>query len=149
MYAGLRNVPFIGGLRDLLRRQAPTPRPSSTPVGIADPIGSAGGSSGGGTGDLGLISCARAALPTLRKNFGSLTMGGRAARPDNPTSDHPKGLAIDIMTTNPLVHARIVAVALTLPGFKYFCSDLIGGGASCPGNKHRDHVHISFHDRCS
>ena len=152
VYAGVKDVPIIDGLRQIASGKSPaslaTNREPHQTRGRGGRDLATGSSGSGGSGDLGLISCARAALPILRTKFGNLTMYGRAARPDNPTSDHPKGLAIDVMTTNALVHAQIVSVARTLPGFKYYCSDLVPGGANCPGNRHRDHVHISFHDSC-
>lgn len=157
VYVGVKDVAVVDGLRDLIRGKRPTEAAGSSYAGPADIAGavagagpattgvsSTDGASFGPSGNLGLVGHAAAALPKLRTWFPTLEMGGRAARPDNPTSDHPAGLAIDIMTTNRLLHAAIIQRAIFLPGFKYYCSDLVPGGANCPGNKHRDHVHISF-----
>lgn len=154
VYVGVKDVPVVDGLRDLLRGKRPNEAAGSSyagPPDIAAAVAAAGPATTGVSStdsathsNLGLVGYAADALPKLRAWFPSLTMYGRAPRPDNPNSDHPAGLAIDVMTTNRLLHAAIIQRAKFLPGFKYYCSDLVPGGANCPGNKHRDHVHISF-----
>lgn len=151
VYVGIKDVPILTGLQDLLRGRRPAEAAGTPYQGVAAAVAAAGPATTGVSStdsatfnNLGLVGYAAQALPKLRAAYPSLTMYGRADRPDNPTSDHPKGLAIDIMTTNRLMHAAIIQRALFLPGFKYYCSDLVPGGANCPGNKHRDHVHLSF-----
>jgi len=136
VYVGVKDVPIVEGLRDLIRGRAPVENAGAPYAGVAAAV------AGAGPATTGVSSTD--ALPKLRAWFPSLTMYGRAPRPENPTSDHPAGLAIDVMTPNRLLHAAIIQRALFLPGFKYYCSDLVPGGANCPGNKHRDHVHLSF-----
>lgn len=147
-YTGIKDVPLIDGARSLLRGQRPQESagdpyegPDVESLGVA--AGTVGAARAGG-GDLGLVGFAALALPILRARFPNLEMGGRADRPDNLTSDHPHGKAIDVMTTDRATHQAIVNTARGLIGLKYWCSDLIPGGANCPGNRHRDHVHLSF-----
>lgn len=68
------------------------------------------------------------------------TVFGRAARPDNPKSDHPAGLAADFMTSGSdgdriAAYAEANKKAL---GVKYVLWQV---------EDHFDHVHVSFKDR--
>jgi hypothetical protein len=57
-----------------------------------------GGSGGRSSASLGLVGNAARGWPTVALKVPALiVVGGRAARPNNPNSDHPKGLAVDIM----------------------------------------------------
>lgn len=159
MYAGVRGVPLVEGVRSLLKGEEPAGKPSSSAVpGIVG--GAAGASQGqegaGIVGDLGLVGNAAAALPKLKILFPTMTFYGRAERPDNPTSDHPNGKAIDCMTTDPAVADRVIALFRQQPGAKYWIWNrriasrvtlwvprtYTGKGAG--ENPHTDHVHLSF-----
>jgi len=66
-------------------------------------------------------------------------VGGVASRPGNPTSDHPRGLALDFMVDNSTgdalaAYAEENTEAL---GIKYILWEV---------SAHYDHVHISFTD---
>lgn len=66
-------------------------------------------------------------------------VGGVASRPGNPTSDHPRGFALDFMVDTPTgnqlsAYADANAAAL---GIKYVMWQV---------PDHYDHVHISFND---
>lgn len=75
----------------------------------------------------------------LQEKFGVDDVGGVAERPDNPTSDHPSGYALDFMvdrsTGDALAdYAEEHTEAL---GIKYILWET---------EDHYDHVHISFDD---
>lgn len=166
IYAGVRDVPVFEGLRQVLRREQPTPSRTHSPF---DPqAGSTGSFSAGATagssvfragaviakGDLGidrLVGNAATAYPVLKGMFPSLRMNGWRAQGSVPGSDHPRGLAIDVMTANALVHYQVIVAFLRLPGAKYWISR--GQRAQAPTWKitpyvgpspHTDHVHLSF-----
>jgi len=153
VYAGVRDVPIVDGLRQLLRRETPTPRAVHSPY-IAQVV--AGGvatinaiaPSDGGIEKL--VGNAAAAYPVFRA-MGNWKILGWGLRPDL-SSDHPKGLALDIMTTSNADAQAIIAKFKTLPGAKYWIwnrrignisrswRDIAYTGAS----PHTDHVHLSF-----
>lgn len=111
-----------------------------------------GGGSGGGGSASGLVGFAAAAWGALQNAF-HLAMGGWRAHGSVPGSDHPKGKAIDIMTSNPTLHKMIIAFFKQLPGAKYWISmrqiALARTGwiphAYHGPNPHTDHVHASFY----
>lgn len=159
VYAGVRDVPVFEGLRQLLRRQQPAARSVHAPFdptgylrsGAGAGMGAAGLGKVGDTGTERLVGNAAAAYPTLKALFPTLTMYGWRAQGSVPGSDHPRGLAIDVMTGSPLVHTQIIAAFVKLPGAKYWISQ--GKKASAPEWKigaytgpspHTDHVHLSF-----
>lgn len=154
-YAGIRDVPLVDGLRSLLGGEAPE--------GEASPLAGLTKISGNLSkgeppvdqrgGDLGLVGNAAAALPAIRQAAGAnVQLGGKAARPNNPSSDHPKGLAVDVMTRDPAVAARVIAAFKRTRGAKYF----IWNGRLGHRNRlwltyvytkfggHYDHVHLSW-----
>lgn len=69
---------------------------------------------------------------------GVTAVGGRGARPDNPTSCHPKGLAVDLMVRSRLTgdliaaYARLNKSRLGITTILWQVPD------------HYDHVHLSF-----
>lgn len=111
-----------------------------------DLLGGGGGSAGG------LVGFARLAWDVFSKAFG-LNMGGWRAHGSVPGSDHPKGKAIDVMTTNPIMHRLIIELFKRLPGAKYWISMrriamAREGWKSRPysgPSPHTDHVHTSFY----
>lgn len=160
VYAGVRDIPVFEGLKEVIRGNKPAPA-GTMRGGIIDfnptqiplyPSGAgASASAAGATGIDRLVGNAAAAYPVLRKYFPTLIMGGWRAQGSVPNSDHPKGLAIDVMTPNPLVHSQIINVFVRLSGAKYWIS--MGRKASAPDWKihaytgpspHTDHVHLSF-----
>jgi hypothetical protein len=69
------------------------------------------------------------------------TVQGRASRPRNPSSDHPRGLAVDLMTENRKMGDSIVAYASEHKDrlrIKY---------TMWQEPDHYNHVHISFEDQ--
>lgn len=117
---------------------------------IGDLFGGGGKSKGTG----GTIGLAANAWKLLQSVFG-LPMGGYRAHGSVPGSDHPKGKAIDVMTSNPALHKAIIAFARNLPGLKYWISmrqiaTAASGWKARPYNgpsPHTDHVHLSFFDK--
>lgn len=75
----------------------------------------------------------------LREKFGVDDVGGVADRPNNPTSDHPRGYALDFMvdrSTGDALAAYAEEHSEVL-GIKYILWET---------EDHYDHVHISFED---
>lgn len=156
VYAGVKDVPLVDGLRDLLRKKTPTPRTThadysgTTTDGIGKGMGFLAG--GGVTGELGLVGNAARALPTFKAMFPGMTMYGRGERPDTPSSDHPKGLAIDLMTGDNATAQTIIKRFKAMPGAKYWIWNrkkadirtLWLMGPYTGSNPHTDHVHLSF-----
>jgi TP901 family phage tail tape measure protein len=108
---------------------------------------------GGGGSARGLVGNALRAFAFFRKRFPGMVIGGWRARGSVPGSDHPKGLALDLMTSNRALHRLLINLGKQLPGAKYWISyRQIGharsgfkptyyGGPS----PHTDHVHWSFY----
>lgn len=90
-------------------------------------------------GELNLLSHAEQATADIVAATGFKgTIGGRAERPKNPKSDHPHGLAIDLMTSNLNVGNEVVKYAKANAdrlAIKYTLWQV---------KDHYDHVHISF-----
>ncbi len=87
----------------------------------------------------GVLSHVAEAGHHLQEKFGVDDVGGVAARPSNPTSDHPSGLALDFMVDTATgdalaAYAEENSEAL---GIKYILWQT---------EDHYDHVHISFED---
>jgi hypothetical protein len=157
-YAGIRDVPVLDGLRQVLKGDLPTPRERAEPgkwseVGEDAPSGDTDTSGGGGTqGDLGLVGNALAALPAIRAAAPGATLGGRAGRPNNPSSDHPLGKAIDVMTRDDAVAQRVIRTFKGTRGAKYWIWNGRLGHVnrlwvSYPYTEfggHYDHVHLSW-----
>jgi hypothetical protein len=162
VYAGVRDVPVFEGLRQVLRAERPTPSRTHSPFDptINTGAGAVAGASlvnAGGAiakGDRGidrLVGNAASAYPVLKARFPSLAMHGWRATGSVPGSDHPKGLAIDVMTANAFVHVQVILAFRGLPGAKYWISR--GQRAQAPQwaiepytgpSPHTDHVHLSF-----
>lgn len=159
-YVGVKDVPFFEGLRSVLRKEQPTSRSTGEPY---EPQGSASEDRGrggrrldedaaGAGGNLGLKGNAARALPALRLQFPGLEMGGYRATGSVPDSDHPKGLAIDIMTTDNNTAQRIIALFRSQSGAKYWIWNRRSAYQSSlwvPRNytgpsPHTDHVHLSY-----
>lgn len=112
-----------------------------------------GGSGSGGGSARGLVGFARTAFYEFRRAFPWITIGGWRARGSVPGSDHPKGKALDLMTTNPVVHAALIAFGKKLDGDKYWISrrrwaHVRDGYRVRPyhgPSPHMDHVHWSFY----
>jgi TP901 family phage tail tape measure protein len=117
------------------------------------PIPELSGSGGGSA--RGLVGNALRAFSIFRKAFPGMVIGGWRARGSVPGSDHPKGLALDLMTTSRALHHMIIDMGKRMAGAKYWISyRQIGhardrfrpryyGGPS----PHTDHVHWSFYDK--
>lgn len=151
VFAGIRDVPVFAGLRQVLRQTPPTPNPQEPEV----PSQPTAGRSVGHGGDKGierLVGNAAAAYPALKARFPHLTMYGWRAQGSVPGSDHPRGLAIDVMTANSLEHVQVIGLFRSLAGAKYWISRGViasaAGGWRQRGYRgpspHTDHVHLSF-----
>lgn len=145
VYIGIKDVPFTEGLRSLLRKEQPTPRvKSGTSDGSGDDVGT--------TGDLGLVGYAASALPEWRKLYPSMNMLGRGPRTDVANSDHPKGKAIDMMTSDPAIASAIITKFKNQTGAKYWIWNHHSGDVRTlwfpkpynGPNPHTDHVHLSY-----
>lgn len=162
VYAGIRNVPFVEGLRQLATGRVPTGRePAPTVVSFdgSRAVGGGGSAPGGTDGgqasgkyDLGPVKAhVRAAANELGPRFGIKRIGGWRVQVDG---DHPKGLALDFMTTT----GDALANFLVANHAKYKISYVIWnrriwnvrradeGWRKYTGtsNPHTDHVHASF-----
>lgn len=158
VYAGIRDVPVIDGLRDLLRGTRPTERAGQsyggpTPDEVFGGLGSQlAAATGANANDLGLVGSAALAYPILRASFPDLEMLGRGERPNNPSSDHPHGAAIDVMTTNDATAQRVIRLFKGTVGAHYWIwnrriGDVDQLWASRPysgDSPHTDHVHLSW-----
>lgn len=163
-YAGVRDVPLVDGLRSLLRGERPTERtPSFEGVKLASgivskttaPTGVGKAGQVADTGISGLRGNAALAYPVLKQAFPALRMGGWRATGSVPGSDHPKGLAIDVMTTDEATAQRVIKVMRATPGFRlwiwnrHYASTNTGWrvtacGSACGPSPHTDHVHGSW-----
>ncbi len=82
-----------------------------------------------------------------------MTMYGLGERPDTPSSDHPLGKAIDLMTSDETSAQRIISVFRTQPGAKYWIWNRKKGALTSlwvpytytGPNPHTDHVHLSYY----
>lgn len=157
-YVGVKDIPFMDGMRSLLRQEKPTPRAAHlpfTPQQVSG-LGNIGASAIGITGknDKGidkLVGNARNAYPVFRK-LGNWPILGWGLRPSG-TSDHPRGLALDIMTTSNDDAQRIIKVFRSLPGAKYWIWNRQIANIAVDNwrvrsyaglSPHTDHVHLSF-----
>lgn len=165
VWAGIRDVAPLDGLRSVLRGEVPPSRSPGTPYGgpsaeeagadeddsAAAPASSRGGRRGGCGGPLGLCGFAALAYPVLKGRFGNLEMGGYRDKGSVANSDHPFGKAIDIMTTDNNTAQSIIRTARATVGLKYWIWD--NQIASSPSwnprpydgpSPHTDHVHLSY-----
>jgi len=122
--------------------------------GILGRIAATGTGAGGGSAR-GLVGFAAAAFRFWRRMFPWMTIGGWRARGSVPGSDHPKGKALDLMTSNRALHNRIISIFQGQAGAKYWISyRRIGlerqnwapyhyGGP----DPHTSHPHLSYYDK--
>lgn len=167
VYAGIRNVPFVDGLRELATGRVPTPRPvAPTQVGFTGTaagsiVGGAAGeaigsgipeSSGSGKYDLGPVKAhVRAAAEELGPRFGIKRIGGWRVQADG---DHPRGLALDFMTTSGTALANFLVanhsryrISYVIWNRRIWNQARAGEGwrtYTGTSNPHTDHVHASF-----
>jgi hypothetical protein len=156
VYAGVKDVPLIDGLRDLLRGKLPSPKAEHRPYAPKSPAQSEGVTTTGSAfpeGDYGLVGNALRGYHAIKPLLPAGTvLHGKAARPKNPDSDHPNGLALDIMTRDNALAQRIIAKFKTTPGAKYWIWNGRLGSitrlwlsyAYTKFGGHYDHVHLSW-----
>lgn len=154
VYVGVRDVPIIGGLRDLLRQQTPTPVNTHSPYVAQAITGARTVIDQIAPSDKGiekLTGNAAAAYPRIRA-MGNWTIYGWGLRPDL-SSDHPKGLAMDVMNPTPQEASAIIAAFRSYPGAKYWIWNRQIANVAVDNwrvrsysgpNPHTDHVHLSF-----
>jgi hypothetical protein len=110
---------------------------------------------GGGGSAKGLVGFALDAFGQFRRMFPSMTIGGWRARGSVPGSDHPKGKALDLMTTMGHVAAQIIGTFMGQPGRKYWIWNRQWAGTSTGWeprpyrgpSPHTDHVHLSYYEK--
>lgn len=170
VYAGIKDVPLVDGLRELLRARDPGGL-SRSGSGYAGPeLRDAGRAVGGlvtgattlpgnddcirsGASSLSiqrLVGNARNAYCTFKAMFPSMVIHGWGLR-DNP-SDHPIGKALDLMTTDNATAQRIIATFRMQTGAKYWIwnrqiASADRGWLPRPytgRSPHTDHVHLSY-----
>jgi hypothetical protein len=159
VYTGWKDVPFFDGLRSLLRKETPQPRASHAPFTLtATGIGKAGAFvsktlgpvQAGDTGIERLVGNAIGGYNVIRA-MGTWQIGGWGLRL-TPGSDHPKGLAIDVMHPTGAEAQTIIATFKGLPGAKYWIwnrqiAEKDEGWVPkryTGTSPHTDHVHLSF-----
>lgn len=161
VYAGIRDVAFLPGLRSLLRGEQPESRSSGDPyqpdrgsgnrdLGEVD-INPFGGPTANDNVSAGLVGNAKMAYSQFRQIYPNMTIHGRGSRPG--PSDHPIGKALDLMTTQSMIANRIIQVFRTQPGAKYWIwnrqiASAERGWTPRPYNgysPHTDHVHLSYY----
>lgn len=165
IYIGFKDVPFVDGLRSLLRKENPAPG-SKTPWTPSAKLGSGitnAGDLGSGTvvpmwlaptpsNTLGLVGNALRGYAQFRATYPNMTMLGRGPRPETPSSDHPIGKAIDLMTTSDQTAQQIIRIFRSQPGAKYWIWNRRKGSllklwmteTYTGSNPHIDHVHLSY-----
>lgn len=159
-YVGIKDVPFAEGLRALFRKESPAPRTTHNPytpltqatVNLATaPSDFAGIRGPSDTGIDALVGNARTGYAAIRK-LGNWQILGWGIRADL-SSDHPKGLAIDVMHPTAAQAQQIIAVFKTTPGAKYWIWQRQIANVSVDNwrirpyngvNPHTDHVHLSW-----
>lgn len=162
-YVGVKDIPFFDGLRDLIRQEKPTPRKphEAFQPQLTGPSGSNGPDLSGFGGavtprqsDSGIQKLqgnARAAYPVFR-GMGNWQILGWGLRPSG-NSDHPRGKAMDIMTTSGNDALRIIAAFEPMPGAKYWIWNREIANKQINNwqrrrysgpSPHTDHVHLSF-----
>lgn len=158
-YVGVKDVPFFEGLRDILRARQPQSKETHIAYKPQDvtggtTLGTTVGAAIGRANDTGvdrLVGNAANGYQKLKAKFPQLEMLGWGLRPSG-TSDHPRGLAIDVMTRDNAVAQQIIGQFRALPGAKYWIWNR--EIASVRTNwqiqrytglsPHTDHVHLSF-----
>ncbi len=157
-YVGLKDIPFFDGLRSLVRQEPPTPRASHTPWNPAliqsAAVGLATAAATPGAADKGidrLVGNAKNGYNVIRP-LGTWQILGWGLRPDM-SSDHPKGLAIDVMTKSEADAQRIITAFRGTPGAKYWIWNREIANVAVKNwtqrhysgiNPHTDHVHLSW-----
>jgi hypothetical protein len=156
VYAGVKDVPLIDGLRDLLRGKLPTPKTEHSPYAPKSPAQSEGVTAVGSAfpeGDYGLAGNALRGYHVLKPLIPAGTvLHGRAARPSNPSSDHPRGYALDVMTKDNALAQRLISKFKTTRGAHYWIWNGRLGDfdrlwlsyAYTKFGGHYDHVHFSW-----
>ena len=155
-YVGIKDVPFFEGLADIIRSKPPTPKRAHGAYVPKNPAFGSGTakSAAPAPGDSGidrLVGNAAAAYPAIRAVAPGKIIGW-GLRPSG-TSDHPRGLAMDVMTGDNSAAQRIITVFRQQPGAKYWIWNrkianrdvdnwrIRGYVGASP---HTDHVHTSF-----
>jgi hypothetical protein len=161
-YAGVKDVPIIEGLRDIVRGKVPTARaehkpyaptgPASAGVDVASSAAGTGGKQGGCAGPLGLCGYAAFGYTVMKLQFPSINAGGYRPTGSVPGSRHPLGLAVDWPTRNNAVAQQIIAAFKKTPGARTWIWNrqiasantgwrITGYDGPSP---HTDHVHTDW-----
>ena len=161
VYAGVRDVPLIDGLRQIASGRSPSnlERPherarEGRDLDTGEEIPTSGIQ--GASGDAGierLVGNARAGYLQLKRKFPGIRVGGWRATGSVANSDHPLGKALDLFTTDNGTAQAIISFFKTQQGAKYWIWDRkIGHYQSLwvPRNytgpsPHTDHVHLSYY----
>lgn len=155
VYAGIQDVAFVDGLRELAKGRVPTPRaPKVTQVGFGAGAVAGAGAAGAVSGnyDLGPVKAhVKAAANELGPKFGIKRIGGWRVQ---ATGDHPRGLALDFMTTtgDALANYAVANQARLKVSYVIWNRRIWNQARRSEGwrkytgtsNPHTDHVHVSF-----
>ncbi len=156
IYVGIKDVPFVDGIRALLRQEQPSGR-THTPYEIkqAESVGNVIGQAvtqlAQDKGITQLVGNAKNAYPVFRK-LGKWPIYGWGIRPSG-SSDHTIGKAMDIMNPSDAEAAIIISTFRTLKGAHYWIwkhqisNSTVGNWVIRPYiglSPHTDHVHLSF-----
>lgn len=152
-YVGVKDVPFFQGMREILQAQRPVGKTHNPFIPKTPTVPTTG--TGVRANDVGvdrLVGNAAAAYPLLKNAFPSLQFLGYGLRPSG-TSDHPRGLALDLMNPTHEEAARIIQLFKPLPGSEYWIWNRQIGNRNRENwsprtyyglSPHTDHVHLSF-----
>jgi hypothetical protein len=156
VYVGVKDVPFFQGLSDIIRSTPPTPKKQHGAYVPKNPAYGTGTAKAAGTGagDKGidrLIGNAARAYPAMRQIAPGDILGW-GLRPSGG-SDHPRGLAMDVMTTDNTVAQNVIALFRNQTGAKYWIWNRQIANREVDNwrvrpytglSPHTDHVHLSY-----
>ncbi len=125
VYAGIRDVPLIDGLREIIAGQTPTGRPQKQTAVWGRAVGDAAADMAGVMGSYALPGVqphAQLALREIGGAYGIKTIGGFRAS----DLDHGRGLAGDVMTDNVSGSGRNYALNQRVAAYGYAHRDRLG-----------------------
>lgn len=161
VYAGVKDVPLIAGLRQIMQGKAPQgsekrpyapTRPAEFGVDTVSSASGIGGRQGGCDGPLGLCGNAAIGYAQMKPLFPHINAGGYRPKGSVPGSRHPMGLAVDWPTTSNAEAQRIIAAFKKTRGARVWiwnrqiASAVTGwkiSGYDGP-SPHTDHVHVDW-----
>jgi hypothetical protein len=161
VYAGVKDVPLIDGLRDIMKGKVPTGKehkpysptaPATVGVQAVSSASGIGGTRGGCGGPLGLCGHAAFGYAMMKPKFPSINAGGYRPVGSVPGSRHPLGLAVDWPTHSNSVAQQIIAEFKKTPGARTWIWNRQIASANTGWritgydgpSAHTDHVHTDW-----